>query len=221
MKTKLFTAIMISSASILFSNSTSAQGIYGQSIAKNISKEYQLNNYMAANTNRSLETSSIGEPLSKATLNKVEASVSVRSLYMASEQFVFDNLGSLKKAFAVSDIYFDLDQAEIRPDALPALNALVNLMMEHPEISVATTSHSDTRMSKYNEKLNLRRAQAANAYLISKGIGADRLSIEKHGRPAVANPCNNDAACSLAVQQLNRRTEFNIIYNGVNLGQIN
>lgn len=156
--------------------------------------------------------------------NKVSAlkeNASVRSLYMSSEQYVFDNLGSLKKFFSAKDIYFDLDQSAIRPDAIPTLDKLVNLMMEHPEISVATTAFSDTRFSKYNAKLALNRAQAANAYLISKGIGADRLLIEKHGRPQVSNPCNNDPSCSLAVQQLNRKTEFNIVYNGVNLGQIN
>lgn len=146
--------------------------------------------------------------------------LSVRSLYSMSEQYVFDNLGSMKKMFAVADIYFDLDQAVIRPDAMPVLDQLVNMMMEHPEISVAATAHSDTRISKYNEKLSLNRAQAAVDYLKSKGIGADRLLIEKHGRPVQANPCNNDPACSLATQQLNRRTEFNIVYNGVNLGQI-
>ena len=157
----------------------------------------------------------------ETTASALKENASVRSLYMSSEQYVFNNLGSLKKFFSVADIYFDLDQSAIRPDAIPVLDKLVNLMMEHPEISVATTAYADTRYSNYNTKLGLRRAESANAYLISKGIGADRLSIEKHGRPQLANPCNNDPSCNLAVQQLNRKTEFNIVYNGVNLGQIN
>jgi outer membrane protein OmpA-like peptidoglycan-associated protein len=126
-----------------------------------------------------------------------------------------------KTFFAVADIHFDLDQSAIRSDAIPILDKLVYMMMEHPEISLATTSYSDTRYAKYNEKLALSRAQAANNYLESKGISKDRLSVEKHGRSQVANPCNDDPSCSLATQQLNRKTEFNVVYNGVNLGQIN
>ena len=140
---------------------------------------------------------------------------------MSSEQYVFDNLGTLKTFFTVADIHFDLDQSAIRSDAIPVLDKLVYMMMEHPEISLAITSYSDTRYAKYNEKLVLSRAQAANNYLKSKGISKERLSIEKHGRPQVANPCNNDPSCSLATQQLNRKTEFNVVYNGVNLGQVN
>ncbi len=215
MNIRSYTGLILCSAFALVSQTTTAQ-----SLSKNILKENKASNYMAFSD---FSSESLADA-SYTVENKVSAlkeNASVRSLYLSSEQYVFDNLGSLKKIFSAADIYFDLDQSAIRPDAIPSLDKLVNLMMEHPEISVATTAFSDTRFSKYNAKLALSRAEAANAYLISKGIGADRLLIEKHGRPQVNNPCNNDPSCSLAVQQLNRRTEFNIVYNGVNLGQIN
>ena len=210
MKTKLFIAVLTLSASTLTND------VFGQ-----ISGSA---NYMAAHTSASVLNTGMFDPGNNSSSAKAKESTDImnrKAMYMISEQFVFDNLSSLKKAFAIADIYFDLDDASIRPDAIPVLNNLVILMKENPGISVATTAHSDSRMSKYNEKLATNRAQSAINYLISQGISADRLQVEKHGRPDMGNPCNNDPSCSLADQQLNRRTEFNIVYNGVNLGHVN
>jgi len=215
MKIRSYSSLILCAAFAVVSQTSTAQ-----SLSKNILKENKSSNYMAFSDFKSDRMTDPSYTV-ESKVSALKENASVRSLYLSSEQYVFDNLGSLKKFFSAADIYFDLDQSAIRPDAIPALDKLVNLMMEHPEISVATTAYSDTRFSKYNAKLALSRAEAANAYLISKGIGADRFLIEKHGRPQAENPCNGDPSCSLAVQQLNRKTEFNIVYNGVNLGQIN
>jgi len=208
MKAKLFITVLTLSTSILFTNYIHAQS----------SKMLRTANYMAINI--------LNEDGNKGFLingnnDKESTALSKRAAYMLSEQFVFDNLNALKQTFSISDIYFDLDDATIRTDAMPILNGLVNLMNNNPDIQVAATAYSDSRMSKYNEKLASNRAQSAINYLIAQGITADRLMIDKHGRGTVANPCNDDPSCTLATQQLNRRTEFNIIYNGINLGQIN
>lgn len=217
MKRKSFITLLVCSASALVSQNVKAQNGL---IAVNNIKENAASNYMAFSSFAPKISTIIVYPAGDKTIESKENS-NVRSLYLSSEQYVFDNLGSLKKFFSVNDIYFDLDQSAIRPDAIPVMDKLVNLMIEHPEISVAATAYSDTRFSKYNAQLAKNRAQSAIDYLVSKGIGADRLSIEKHGRPQTANPCNNDPSCSLNEQQLNRKAEFNIVYNGVNLGQIN
>lgn len=218
MKLKLIITVLTLSSTIIFNQTSFAQSLnntFAQKVFLNKTIEYTatINNFSGKDhryvLNTDIEKSAGTVKMSKS------------AVYMISEQFVFDNLSSLKKTFSISDIYFDLDDAGIRADAIPVLDGLVQLMVENPGLSVATTAYSDSRMNKYNEKLALSRAQAANDYLISKGISADRIQIEKHGRPSLANPCNNDPACSLAVQQLNRRTEFNIIYNGINLAQIN
>lgn len=216
MKTKLVTAALILSATVIYSPYANAQN------TKLSVNSYQSVNFMANNNDPSqTEMFSLNGSSNNDELKAISEQMNSKALYMVSEQFVFDNLSTLKKVFSIADIYFDLDDAGIRADAIPVLDMLVNLMMENPGIYVATTSYSDSRMSKYNEKLALSRAQAANAYLVSKGIQAERLLIEKHGRPGMSNPCNNDPSCTLAVQQLNRRTEFNIVYNGINLAQTN
>jgi outer membrane protein OmpA-like peptidoglycan-associated protein len=208
MKSKIFIAVLTLSTSIL-TNDVFAQ-ISGSA------------NYMAAHTYATVFNSTVLDPGNTSTkANESAGILNRKAMYMVSEQFVFDNLSLLKKAFAVADIYFDLDDDTIRPDAIPVLKSLVILMKENPGISVATTAYSDSRMSKYNEKLASIRAQSAINYLISQGISADRLQIEKHGRPDMGNPCNNDPSCTLAAQQLNRRTEFNVVFNGINLGHVN
>lgn len=210
MKTKLFIALLILSSGLVINvvfaqNSGSA-------------------NYLAVhNSGKGPNTGSIdykNSPVTDELMDSV-SQMNRKMMYMISEQYVFDNLRNLKKAFTVADIYFDLDDSSIRPDAVPILNNLVILLKENPLIQVATSAYSDSRMSKYNEKLASSRAQSAINYLISQGISADRLKIEKFGRPDMGNPCNNDPKCSIATQQLNRRTEFNIVYNGINLGHVN
>jgi len=211
MKTKLFIAVLMLSSNLLFNNSANAQ-ISGSA------------NYMAFNTSIEGPKSGIldqGNARLSDEANDTFIKLNKKAMYMVSEQFVFDNLSALKKAFTVADIYFNLDDATVRPDAIPVLNNLVILMKENPGIRVATSAYSDSRMSKYNEKLATNRAQSAINYLISQGISADRLQIEKHGRPEMGNPCNDNPSCTLATQQLNRRTEFNIVFNGINLAHVN
>ena len=156
-----------------------------------------------------------------ATASTISETHAATLAYMGSAQFVYDNLASLKNNLAISDIYFDMDQAAIRTDAKPVLDELAALMYEKADISVAVTAHCDSRVTAYNNTLALRRAEAAKAYLISKGVEAERILAEKHGRPSVVNPCTNNPGCSIAEQEKNRKTEFNIIYNDLNLAHLN
>lgn len=138
------------------------------------------------------------------------------------QQYVLSNCDSLKKVFFVNNIYYDLDRSEIRANARPALDELATLMKKYPEISVITSSHCDTRASEiYNRNLSLRRGESAKAYLISKGIAADRVKVEYYGKTRLVNRCYDDVPCSEEDQQLNRRTEFDVILNGVNITRQN
>jgi outer membrane protein OmpA-like peptidoglycan-associated protein len=134
------------------------------------------------------------------------------------QQQVLSNCETLKRTFAVKNIYYDLDRSEISPDAVPALEELYQLMRKNPEISVITSSHCDSRASDdYNRRLSLRRGHAAKAFLIKKGIATDRIQVEYYGKTRIINRCYDDVPCSEQDQQLNRRTEFDIIIHGVNI----
>lgn len=209
MKAKLLTAALFCFTSCVFIQYAAAQ------TANTLSS-----NYIAYNSKPSESNSAFASAKTNSESKTAAGSATFAAAYRASEQYVFNNLSSIKKFFSVPDIYFDLDDAAIRPDAEPVLDYIVTLMKEHPEIRVAATAHCDSRNSDYNQGLAIRRAQAANAYLVSKGISAQRILLEKRGRPSVPNPCTNNPACTLAEQQLNRRTEFNIIVNGINLAYV-
>ncbi|MXV16167.1 OmpA family protein [Pedobacter sp. HMF7056] len=138
------------------------------------------------------------------------------------QQFVLNKCDSLKRVFAVQNIYYDLDKSYIRPDAYPALDHLVMLMREHPEIEIVTASHTDSRASdQYNKRLSLMRGNAARTYLMYRGIDGKRIRVEYYGKSRLTNRCFDGVPCSEEEQQLNRRTEFDIIVNGVNLSQLN
>ncbi|TKC09316.1 OmpA family protein [Pedobacter frigoris] len=139
-----------------------------------------------------------------------------------AQQYVLNNCDSLKKVFAVQNIYYDLDRYEVRPDARPALDELAALMKKYPEITIITSSHCDSRASEaYNRRLSLNRGASAKAYLASKGISANRIKIEYYGKTRLVNRCFDGVPCSEEDQQLNRRTEFDVILNGVNITRQN
>ncbi|MGY4384251.1 outer membrane protein OmpA-like peptidoglycan-associated protein/tetratricopeptide (TPR) repeat protein [Pedobacter sp. UYP24] len=138
------------------------------------------------------------------------------------QQYVLNNCDSLKRVFAVQNIYYDLDRSEIRSDARPALDELVALMNKYPEITVITSSHCDSRASEaYNRSLSLRRAESSKAYLVMRGISSSRVKVEYYGKTRLVNRCYDGVPCPEELQQLNRRTEFDVILNGVNITRQN
>jgi outer membrane protein OmpA-like peptidoglycan-associated protein len=143
------------------------------------------------------------------------------------QKFVINNCDSLKKVFFVDNIYYDLDKYFIRADAESNLKKLIALMTKYPDIKVVTRSHCDSRASEsYNRILSLRRGESAKAYLIKNGVDQNRIvdpgriSVQYYGKSKLVNGCKDGVPCSEAEQQMNRRTEFEIIYNGINLALI-
>ncbi|SDN00755.1 WD40-like Beta Propeller Repeat [Daejeonella rubra] len=137
------------------------------------------------------------------------------------QQWVIDNCAALKKTFSLENIYYDLDQSEIRPDAMLTLDKIAEVMNKNPEITIISASHTDSRATdNYNKELSLRRGEAARSYLISKGIDGRRIEVRYYGKSRLINTCIEGADCPEFEQQRNRRTEFEVILNGVNLTQL-
>jgi outer membrane protein OmpA-like peptidoglycan-associated protein/tetratricopeptide (TPR) repeat protein len=108
-------------------------------------------------------------------------------------------------------IYYDLDKADIRPDARPVLNRLANILLRNPSIRIELGSHTDCQGSpSYNQNLSQRRAQSAVDYLIKKGISADRMTAQGYGENQLLTDCAC-SRCSDSENQLNRRTAFKIL----------
>jgi peptidoglycan-associated lipoprotein len=83
----------------------------------------------------------------------------------------------------VQDAYFDFDKADIRSDARAALAKTADFLRNYPQVKVVVEGHCDERGStEYNLALGDRRAAAVKQYLVSLGIGADRMSTVSYGK---------------------------------------
>jgi outer membrane protein OmpA-like peptidoglycan-associated protein len=137
------------------------------------------------------------------------------------QQWVIDNCKELKITFNLKSIYYDLDKSDIRADAKLALDGIVQIMRNNPEISIISASHTDSRATgSYNMKLSLRRGEEARTYLISKGIDGRRIEVKYYGKSRLLNSCVEGILCSESDQQINRRTDFEVILNGININHL-
>ncbi len=110
------------------------------------------------------------------------------------------------------NIYYNFNDASIRPDAKTDLNGLATILKQFPNLKIELASHTDSRgSSAYNLKLSQRRAESALAYLKTKGVSPDRLSAKGYGESELKNQCGDGTKCSEADHQINRRTEFRIL----------
>ncbi len=116
------------------------------------------------------------------------------------------------KEIALEDIYFDLNKADIRPDAAKVMDNILDFLLKNPTVEIELTSHTDARNTQeYNQALSQRRADSTMAYLIKKGIDASRLSAKGYGETKLVNRCADGVNCSEAEHQQNRRTAFKVL----------
>lgn len=114
----------------------------------------------------------------------------------------------LEKSIVLENIYYDLDKADIRPDAAKELDKLVQILKDNPQIRIELSSHTDDRSSdSYNLELSQRRAESAVNYMVSQGIAADRLVAKGYGETQLII----ENAQTEEEHQVNRRTEFKVI----------
>ncbi|HHH49811.1 MAG TPA: hypothetical protein ENK52_02400, partial [Saprospiraceae bacterium] len=109
------------------------------------------------------------------------------------------------------NIYYNFNDASIRPDARKDLDFVVSLMKQYPSMEIDLGSHTDARGgTRYNQKLSQKRADQAVAYITSKGISKDRLTATGYGESQIRNHCTDGKKCSEKEHQYNRRTEVKV-----------
>ena len=80
-------------------------------------------------------------------------------------------------------VYFDLDQAAIKPDYDPILQAHARYLARHPSARVRIEGHADERGSPaYNQRLGLKRAQSVRATLLGHGAGSGQVAVKRWGK---------------------------------------
>jgi outer membrane protein OmpA-like peptidoglycan-associated protein len=114
------------------------------------------------------------------------------------------------------NIYYNYNDATLRPDARKDLDLVVALMKQQPNMMVELASHTDSRGShRYNEELSQRRANGVVEYLVTKGIARNRLNPHGYGESEPRNTCSDGANCTEQEHARNRRTEVRVL-SGVN-----
>lgn len=103
-----------------------------------------------------------------------------------------------------TDISFDVNKADIRPNLRPILDKFVTTLQDNPSTRVTIVGHTDnTGTDTINDPLSLQRAARTRDYLTVRGINASRFQVEGLGshQPLVENN-------SAANRAKNRRVEI-------------
>jgi len=153
----------------------------------------------------------------------------------ASREYVLQfPLANISAPVLINNIFYDFNKATLRPESKQALNQLVQLLNDNPNITIELSSHTDCRGSEtYNERLSQQRAESVVSFLVAQGIAADRLTPRGYGesRPKLIKkriaekysflkegivlteefistlPEEQQEQC----HQMNRRTEFKVL----------
>ncbi len=91
-------------------------------------------------------------------------------------------LASISKPVVIDNIFYDFDKATLRPESRQALDEMVQVLRDNPNVTIEMASHTDRHgTDEYNISLSSRRARAVIDYLIEHGIAADRLQSQGYG----------------------------------------
>lgn len=143
-------------------------------------------------------------------------------------------LPSISSPVLVRNVFYEFDKATLTDNSREALDRLVKMLNENPNVTIELAAHCDYRgNAEYNLKLSQRRAESVVRYLTEHGIASDRLTAKGYGKemPKVVNkkltetypflhendtlsvpyilklPADQQEVCNA----LNRRTEFRVL----------
>ena len=92
-------------------------------------------------------------------------------------------LASITAPVLIDNIFYDLDKYTLRPESKQALDELVKLLNENPNVTIELSAHCDYRGTpEYNKTLAQHRANAVVHYLIEAGIAPQRLTPMGYGK---------------------------------------
>ncbi|MBL7204781.1 MAG: peptidoglycan-associated lipoprotein Pal [Desulfobacteraceae bacterium] len=110
------------------------------------------------------------------------------------------------EVFEDTNIYFDFDKSNLKPEAQEILKKKAAFLRYNPSFALLIAGNCDNRgTEEYNLALGERRADSAKQYLIALGISGDRIKTVSYGELRPADPANNEVAWAL-----NRRDTFKL-----------
>ncbi|MCX6551478.1 MAG: peptidoglycan-associated lipoprotein Pal [Acidobacteria bacterium] len=114
------------------------------------------------------------------------------------------SVDDLNRDSPLKAIFFEYDSAELTADARTLLDANATILKRYGTWMITIEGHCDERgTAEYNLALGERRAVAAQSYLVSLGIPAERLRTVSYGKEFPFDPGHDEAAYTK-----NRRSHF-------------
>jgi len=110
----------------------------------------------------------------------------------------------------VGDVLFATGRAEVAAGGMRSIDKLAEWLKKNPTRNLLIEGHTDNTGSEdLNMKLSQQRAEAVRDQLVSRGVGADRITTKGYGPkyPVVAND-------SASGRQQNRRVEVVVLNEG-------
>lgn len=143
-------------------------------------------------------------------------------------------LTSIKRTIEIPNIFWDFGSSNLRPESMVALDKLIEILNDNPNVTIELGSHTDyIGNENINMDLSQKRAQSVVDYLIEKSIADDRLTAKGYGKskPKEADEKVNAQFSFIPVgtlltetfiktlttdqqefaNQINRRTEFRVL----------
>ena len=139
-------------------------------------------------------------------VEKVEPPVVQEPQLTEEEIFLQKSLDQINREKPLGTVYFDYDKALIRDDAKATLDTNAYWLKKFRTVQILIEGNCDERgTEEYNMALGEKRAKSAQDYLLTMGIGSDRIKILSYGKSQSVNPGHDEAAW-----QMNRRADFRI-----------
>lgn len=81
-----------------------------------------------------------------------------------------------------SDISFDTNRYDIKPNMRPILDRFASTLNDNPVTTVTIIGHTDnTGTDAINNPLSVNRAASTRDYIVARGVAANRISIDGRG----------------------------------------
>ena len=144
-------------------------------------------------------------------------------------------LPSISVPVMINNIFYDYGKATLRPESATALDKLVTMLEDNPNITIELSAHTDYHSSDaFNDNLSQQRAISVCNYLLEHGIAKQRLTPKGYGKRSPKTVTKkmaekttwlkegtvlteefitslNDQEKQDFCDQINRRTEFRVL----------
>jgi peptidoglycan-associated lipoprotein len=113
----------------------------------------------------------------------------------------------------LENVVYEYNKANLNRSGKQQLDTLYRFLKENKKFLIELNSHTDCRgTEEYNLSLSKNRSLSCNNYLRAKGLKFNRVVMNNFGESKLVNQCADGVECSEELHQVNRRTEFVLLF---------